>query len=176
MLFFFFFCKLALAIPHSHTLASPCFVLCLVGVETEGLLGYQGTAGIIFIVRWNLRPVIFGVDLCVCVCFFSSPYFKSEKNSLNIKFLGGIFLGHPGPRRRDIPDQNFMQVAFTCCFRQGVAGVSRDLGRDIPDLEKLYARKLWADFSYPTIVRDICCPRRWLEVLLIVFASLVPLL
>ena len=26
----------------------------------------------------------------------------------------------------------------------------RDLGRDVPDLEKLYARKLWADFSYPT--------------------------
>ena len=73
-----------------------------------------------------------------------------RKNSLNIKFLGGIFLGHPGPRRRDIPDKNFMQVAFFCCFRQGVAGMSRDLGRDVPDLEKLYARKLWADFSYPT--------------------------
>ena len=41
-----------------------------------------------------------------------------------------------------------MQVAFFCCFRQGVAGMSRDLGRDVPDLEKLYARKLWADFSY----------------------------
>ena len=74
---------------------------------------------------------------------------SGPKNSLNIKFLGGIFLGHPGPRRRDIPDKNFMQVAFFCCFRQGVAGMSRDLGRDVPDLEKLYARKLWADFSYP---------------------------
>ena len=72
-----------------------------------------------------------------------------RKNSLNRKFLGGIFLGHPGPRRRDIPDENFMQVAFFCCFRHGVAGMSRDLGRDVPDLEKLYARKLWADFSYP---------------------------
>ena len=28
--------------------------------------------------------------------------------------------------------------------------MSRDLGRDVPDLEKLYARKLWADFSHPT--------------------------
>ena len=27
--------------------------------------------------------------------------------------------------------------------------MSRDLGRDVPDVEKLYARKLWADFSYP---------------------------
>ena len=72
-----------------------------------------------------------------------------RKNSPNIKFLGGIFLGHPGPRRRDIPDKNFMQLAFFCCFRQGVAGMSRDLGRDVPGLEKLYARKLWADFSFP---------------------------
>ena len=75
---------------------------------------------------------------------------SEEKKGLKIKFLGGIFLGHPGPRHRDIPDTNFMQVAFFCCFRQGVAGMSRDLGRDVPDLEKLYARKLWADFSYPT--------------------------
>ena len=28
--------------------------------------------------------------------------------------------------------------------------MSRDLGRDVPDLEKLYARKLWAHLSYPT--------------------------
>ena len=60
-----------------------------------------------------------------------------------------MFLGHKGPRRRDILDKNFMQVAFFCCFRQGVARMSRDLGRDVPDLEKLYARKLWADFSLP---------------------------
>ena len=72
-----------------------------------------------------------------------------KKNSLNIKFLGGIFLGHPGPRRQDIPDKNFMQVPFFCCFRQGVAGMSRDLGRDVPDKEKLYTRKLWADFLSP---------------------------
>ena len=83
------------------------------------------------------------------VVFFNCPMLRSEKNSLNIKFLGGIFLGHPGPRRRDIPDKNFMQVAFFCCFREGAAGMSRDLGRDVPDLVKLYARKLWADFSYP---------------------------
>ena len=42
-------------------LASPSFVLCFSGVETEGVLDYQGTAGIISIVWWNLRPVIFGV-------------------------------------------------------------------------------------------------------------------
>ena len=31
--------------------------------------------------------------------------------------------------------------------------MSRDLGRDVPDLVKLYARKLWADFSYPILGR-----------------------
>ena len=36
----------------------PLFVHCLIRVEAEGLLDYQGRA-----VRWNLRPVIFGVDL-----------------------------------------------------------------------------------------------------------------
>ena len=40
----------------------PLFVHCLIRVETEGLLDYQGRAGIISIVRWNLRPVIFGVE------------------------------------------------------------------------------------------------------------------
>ena len=47
-----------------------------------------------------------------------------------------------------------MHVAFFGCFRQGVAGMSRDLGRDIPDLEKLYARKLWADFSFPILTSE----------------------
>ena len=76
---------------------------------------------------------------------------QKEKNSLKIKLLRRIFLRHQGPRRRDIPDKNFMQVAFFCCFRQGVAGMSRDLGRDVPDLEKLYAIKLWVDFSFPIL-------------------------
>ena len=32
-------------------------MFCLSRVETEGLLDYQGRAGIISIVRWSLRPV-----------------------------------------------------------------------------------------------------------------------
>ena len=79
-------------------------------------------------------------------------FFQEGKNNLKIKFLGRIFLGHQAPRRRDIPDKNFMQVSFFCCFRQGVAGMSQDLGRKVPDLEKVYARKLWADFSFPIFV------------------------
>ena len=45
----------------------PLFVHCLIRVEAEGLLDYQGRAGIISIVRWNLRPVIFVVDFVVIV-------------------------------------------------------------------------------------------------------------
>ena len=53
-------------------LASPCFVLRLVGVETEALLDYQRRAGIMSIVRSNLRPVILGVDFSWHRDFFVS--------------------------------------------------------------------------------------------------------
>ena len=44
-------------------LTSPYLLLCLMGVETEGLLDYQGRGGeFISIVRWNVRLVIFGVE------------------------------------------------------------------------------------------------------------------
>ena len=46
----------------ARTLAFPWVVHCLIRVETEGLLDYQGWAGIFSIVRWNRRPVIFGVE------------------------------------------------------------------------------------------------------------------
>ena len=46
----------------ARTPCVPLFVHCLISVETEGLLDYQGRAGIISIVRWNLRPVIVGVE------------------------------------------------------------------------------------------------------------------
>ena len=48
----------------------PLFVHCLIRVEAEGLLDYQGLAGIISIVRWNLRPVIFGVEFRPFFCEF----------------------------------------------------------------------------------------------------------
>ena len=44
-------------------LASSSFALCLRGVKTEGFLDYQGRAGIISIVWWNLCRVIVGVDM-----------------------------------------------------------------------------------------------------------------
>ena len=53
---------------------------------------------------------------------------RKGKNSLKIKVFGEDIPGHQGPRRRDIPDKNFAQVAFFCCFRQGVAGCPGVLG------------------------------------------------
>ena len=43
-------------------LAFPCFALRLMGLETMNVLDCQGRAGIISIARWNLHPVIFGVE------------------------------------------------------------------------------------------------------------------
>ena len=47
----------------ARTPCAPFFCTLFLGVETEGLLDYQGRAGITSIVRWNLRPVIFGVEI-----------------------------------------------------------------------------------------------------------------
>ena len=91
---------------------TPCvplikFILCLIGVETEGFLDYQGRAGITSIVQWSLRPVIFGVEL-----LFRSPIGFSDnppsshspgvprqpRNSragLKFKGGGGIRIGVP---------------------------------------------------------------------------------
>ena len=46
----------------ARTPCVPLFCALLIGVETEGFLDYQGRAGIMSIVRWNFRPVIFGVE------------------------------------------------------------------------------------------------------------------
>ena len=55
-------CRKFRAIPRLYPLRS---LVCTFfkRLEAEGLLDYQGRAGIISIVRWNLRPVIFGVDI-----------------------------------------------------------------------------------------------------------------
>ena len=49
--------------------------LAQLGVETEGLLDYQGRAVIISIVRW--KPVIFGVGKFPC----KQKYFREFKRS-----------------------------------------------------------------------------------------------
>ena len=47
-----------------RTRCVPFFMLLLVGLEAKGLLAFQGRRGIASVVQWNLRPVIFGVDIC----------------------------------------------------------------------------------------------------------------
>ena len=67
--------------------------------------------------------------------------------SLKKKFSSGIFLGHEGPRRRDIQDKSSMQGAFFVVLDTawpGCAaiwvGTSRYLGLHTWLSEKLYAR------------------------------------
>ena len=52
----------------------------LLRMETEGVLDYEGRPGIMSIVRWNLRPVIFGVD--------ESPPPRNPKYPLKREFYG----------------------------------------------------------------------------------------
>ena len=47
-------------------LAYPFFMLILIGLEAKNLLTFQGRRGIASVVRWNLRPVIFGVENGTC--------------------------------------------------------------------------------------------------------------
>ena len=73
---------------------------------------------------------------------FSRHYYiltkkRNPESSLNTKFLGGRFLGHQGPRRWDILDKNFMQVAFFCC-----------LDREWPGCPRIWVgtSRIWKDF------------------------------
>ena len=51
-----------------------------------------------------------------------------------------MFLEHQGPRRRDlappwdVPDKNVVQGASFCCFRGGMARISREFGSGRPDM------------------------------------------
>ena len=51
----------------------------------------------------------------------------------------------PDPGPGDVPNKSFLQGALFCCLRQGIAGMSHDLGRDVPgsdSSEGLYARNI----------------------------------
>ena len=48
-------------VPRAHPLR-PLVCISLIGLETKRLLDLQGRRGITSVVRWNLRPVIFGVE------------------------------------------------------------------------------------------------------------------
>ena len=71
-----------------------------------------------------------------------------QKNCLKKKFLAGYSWDIRGPyvgislkpQPWDVSDKNSLQGASFCCFSQGMAAMSCDLGRDVPESEKLYAR------------------------------------
>ena len=59
----------------------------LIGLEAKNRLAFQGRHGNTCVVRWSLRPVIFGVDICIMsICFLkqvifavgSIPFFREE--------------------------------------------------------------------------------------------------
>ena len=69
----------------------------------------------------------------------------------------------------DVPDKNFMQGAFVCCFRQGMAVIWVGTSRGSEELD---ARKLWADFGSLDIIREPepmllhpSCVLKWLMLL-----------
>ena len=80
-----------------------------------------------------------------------TTFYQEGESSLNIKFLGGIFLGHPGPRRRDIPDKNFMQVAFSAVLDTewpGCPGIWVGTSRI---WENFMQENFGLNFSYPIL-------------------------
>ena len=66
------------------------------------------------------------------------------------KVFGRDIPGTSGTQTSGYPGQKLYATGlFSFVLDREWAVMSRDLGRDVPDLEKLYARKLRADFSYP---------------------------
>ena len=63
---------------------------------------------------------------------------RPENGNLKAKFLGRIFLRHGCSGQKLYARRLFPK--FFGCVRQGVAGMSRDLDRDVPGSEKLCAR------------------------------------
>ena len=54
--------KMEMIVPRSYPCVPLFSTLFNKGWKQKSVLDYQGQAGIISIVRWNLRPVIFGVE------------------------------------------------------------------------------------------------------------------
>ena len=84
------------------------------------------------------------------------PIFSGTEKQPKHRVFGRDIPGTSGTQTSGYPEQKLYASGPFCSFRQGVAGMSRDLGRDVPDLEKLYARKLWADFPFPIFLHYRC--------------------
>ena len=72
-------------VPHCTSRGTPrvhLFMLILIGLEAKGLLDFQGQRGITSVVRWSLRPVIFGVDTGTYMLRRLIPIKRDDKNYL----------------------------------------------------------------------------------------------
>ena len=70
-----------------YPLASQCFCF-LIGVEAKGLLDFQGRRGITSVVRWNPRPVIFGVEFWE----FLHRAFQQKPGQIILRTFGGLYI------------------------------------------------------------------------------------
>ena len=103
-------------------LATPCFLLCFIGVETEGVLDYQGRAGIISIVLWNLRPQrgpqksppeISSQKLADFECRFPYDFYGRDRAPFWPFLEEGFWVGYfCSPCDRDPPTENFKNFTF----------------------------------------------------------------
>ena len=92
----------------------------------------------------------------------TNPSFMSgpEKNSLNIKFWAGYSWDIRDPDVGISRTKTLCKWPFSVVLDRKWPGCPGIWGRDVPDLEKLYARKLWDDFSHPIMVRILHGPIR----------------
>ena len=126
-------------------LAFPCFVLCLIGVETEGLLDYQGLGGDHF--QYAVEPSPGHIRCRV---------FQERKSSPKSKFWGRISGGRPRGYPRWMSDGKNFGHALEILKK------NKHFGADIHDpkartsmtpggFKKLRSEKLRAEFSFPSV-------------------------
>ena len=88
----------------------PLFMLVLIGPETKNLLAFQGRRGIASVVRWNPRPVIFGVEKHI-----NKFPRKSRGNTCLCGWLFGV-LSLPNIRIMPIVVVIFLHALFLLVF------------------------------------------------------------
>ena len=118
----------------------PLFMLTLIGLEAKGLLAFQGRRESASVVRWNLRPVIFGVDkisempilgfvFSISGCFFWGSRIRA--------CLFGIFRGNSGSGHLEVLYQVATFLNFGWVFqRSPTLGCLKIILRDLKDTKE----------------------------------------
>ena len=82
-------------------------------------------------------------------CFFPPPFDSGRKNSLKIELLGRMFLGHQDPDIGISRRKTLCKWPFSFAFDREWLGYPGIWVGTSQIWKKLYAGKLWADFSFP---------------------------